>query len=79
MNEELGWRAFLRHMRDEAPQWVKTLPQLPRLLHRALDDDATGRLELSLERLERAQLRQTRMLAAIAIVLAVLVVGLLLR
>jgi ubiquinone biosynthesis protein len=36
MREQVGWRALARRLRDEAPEWVQTLPQLPRLAHRAL-------------------------------------------
>ncbi|MEO7742935.1 MAG: ubiquinone biosynthesis regulatory protein kinase UbiB [Usitatibacter sp.] len=79
MNEQAGLRGFAKQMRDEAPLWARTLPQLPRLVHRVLTDDTTQRLELALARLEQAQLLQTRMLRAIALVLAVLLAGYLLR
>jgi ubiquinone biosynthesis protein len=79
MDEQSGLRGFVRQVREEAPLWAKTLPKLPRLVHRILTDDTTRRLEQALLRLEAAQLRQTRMLLAIAAVLAVLVVGFLLR
>jgi ubiquinone biosynthesis protein len=36
MDDQMGWRALLRHFRDEAPGWAGTLPQIPRLAHRAL-------------------------------------------
>ncbi|MDB5887733.1 MAG: ubiquinone biosynthesis protein UbiB, partial [Rhodocyclales bacterium] len=36
MNDQVGWRALLRHLKEEAPSWATTLPQLPRLLHTAL-------------------------------------------
>jgi ubiquinone biosynthesis protein len=79
MDEQVGVRGFLRHLREEAPLWAHTLPQLPRLVHRALTDDTPRRIELALLKLERAQLRQTRVLLVIAVVLAALVVGLVLR
>jgi ubiquinone biosynthesis protein len=79
MNEQMGWRGFVRQVRDEAPLWSRTLPQLPRLIHRVLADDTTRRLENAVLRVERAQLLQTRVLAAIVVVLVLLVVGLLLR
>lgn len=37
MSEQIGWRAFLRHVTEEAPGWASTLPQLPRLIHDTLD------------------------------------------
>jgi ubiquinone biosynthesis protein len=79
MNEQVGLRGFAKQMRDEAPLWARTLPQLPRLVHRMLSDDTSHRLELALLRLEMAQQRQTRVLLAIAAVLALLVAGLLIR
>jgi ubiquinone biosynthesis protein len=79
MNEQVGIRGFLKQMRDEAPRWARTLPQLPRLVHRVLADDTPRRLEAALDRIEAAQVRQTRMLRAIALILALLVVGYLLR
>ena len=75
MNEQLGPRAFLRALREEAPRWAHALPQLPRLVHRMLTDDAPQRLERALLKLEAAQRRQNWTLIAIAIVLAVLVIG----
>jgi len=79
MDEQVGWRGLARKLAEEAPLWASTLPRIPRLVHRMLADDTSRRLELALLRLERAQLRQTRMLLAIAVVLAVLVAGYLWR
>ena len=79
VGDQVGLRGLARQMREEAPLWARTLPQLPRLVHRVLTDDTTRRLETSLLRLELAQLRQTRVLLAIAVILAILVAGLLLR
>ena len=75
MNEQIGWSGFARQMRDEAPLWARMLPQFPRLMHRLMTDNMTTRLEVALLRLEAAQLRQTRMLQAIALVLLMMVVG----
>jgi ubiquinone biosynthesis protein len=36
MNEQLGWRGFVVRMKEEAPQFNKWIPQLPRLMHQAL-------------------------------------------
>ncbi|MGZ5036961.1 MAG: ubiquinone biosynthesis regulatory protein kinase UbiB [Usitatibacter sp.] len=79
MRRRMGLRGLLRQIRDEAPLWAVTLPQFPRLAHRMLNDDVPRRVELAIVALAEAQRRQTRVLAAIAIALAVLVVGLLLR
>jgi ubiquinone biosynthesis protein len=69
MNDQIGWRAFLRHARDEAPSWAATLPQLPRLVHQAL---ATPRDDGTRDELARlaAEARLTRLwLAACAVLL----------
>lgn len=42
MNEQMGWRGFIRSIKTEAPHWATLVPQLPRLLHKLL---ATDRLE----------------------------------
>jgi ubiquinone biosynthesis protein len=76
MDEQVGLRGLARQLREEAPFWARTLPQIPRLVHRMLSDDTPGRLERALLRLEAAQLRQTRMLRAIALVLLAMAVGL---
>ena len=79
MKEQVGLRGLLKSLRDEAPLWARTLPQLPRLAHRLLHDEPARRLEAALLLLADAQRRQTRVLTAIAVVLAALVAGLLLR
>jgi ubiquinone biosynthesis protein len=79
MNEQVGVRGLLRQLREEAPLWARTLPQIPRLLHRTLHDQPGARLERALLRIEQAQQRQARVLRAIVLALAALVVALLLR
>jgi ubiquinone biosynthesis protein len=37
MREQLGWRGLVASFRQEAPTWARALPQLPRLIHQALD------------------------------------------
>ena len=58
------------------PMWAKTVPQIPRLVHRLLSDDAPGRIERAIQRLEATQRRQTKILLAIAVVLGAMVLGL---
>jgi len=79
VNEQVGLRGLLRQVRDEAPLWARTLPQVPRLVHRMLTDDAPRRIAAAIDRLEATQRRQSVVLAIIAIALAFLVVGVLLR
>ena len=57
MGEQVGPRGLWKQIRHEAPMWAKTLPQIPRLIHEVLNDDAPGRLEKAIGELERAQRR----------------------
>ena len=79
MDEQLGVRGFVRQLREEAPLWARTIPHLPRLVHRLLAEDPLRGVENALLRLEAQQRRQTRVLALIVAAMALLVVGLLLR
>jgi ubiquinone biosynthesis protein len=65
MREQVGWRGLVRTIRHEAPFWAATLPQLPRLVHRALADDRLGALRAAVERLADEQARRNRMLSII--------------
>jgi ubiquinone biosynthesis protein len=78
MNEQVGWRALVRSLREEAPLWARTIPQLPRLVHRSLTRDDGARIDRALRELEAAQQRQARMLKAIAVLLALVALAILL-
>ena len=66
MSEQLGWRALLRHVREEAPNWGILLPQLPRLAHQALSQNRSPTLEQAMARLLAEQKRHTWLLWSIA-------------
>lgn len=36
MNEQIGWRGLAERLKNEAPRYVQLLPELPRLIHQAL-------------------------------------------
>jgi ubiquinone biosynthesis protein len=78
MREQVGWRGLVRTLRHEAPFWAATLPQLPRLVHRALAEDRLGALQTAVERLARQNARRNRLLAALlaAIILGILLLAL---
>jgi ubiquinone biosynthesis protein len=42
MTEQVGWQGLAERLKDEAPRYAKLLPELPRLVHNALQprDDA---------------------------------------
>ncbi len=70
MGEQVGWRGLVRTLRQEAPYWAATLPQLPRLLHRLLAEDRVGALQKAMERLAEENARRNRLLAALLVLLA---------
>jgi ubiquinone biosynthesis protein len=76
MGEQIGWRGLLRTLRQEAPFWAATLPQLPRLVHRALAEDRLGELRNAVERLADENARRTDVLTAlVAVILAGLILA----
>jgi len=74
MREQVGWRGLVRTLRQEAPYWAATLPQLPRLLHRLLAEDRMGALQKAMERLAEENARRNDLLGALLAVLAALAV-----
>ena len=70
MKEQLGWRSVLRGFKQEAPGWVRTMPQLPRLVHQALSRERAADLVPAVNELARAQRQQNRLLGLIAVLLA---------
>jgi ubiquinone biosynthesis protein len=70
MREQVGFKGLLRTLRKEAPYWATMLPQMPRLLHRALADDRIEHLEQRLGELVTQQRRRNRILAVAVAVLA---------
>jgi len=81
MGEQIGWRGLVRNLRREAPYWASALPEIPRLVHRALSQDRTVALRSALERIAAEQGRRNRILAGFlmiaALALALLVFSLL--
>ena len=72
LSEQVGPRGLLKQLQKEGPLWISTIPQLPRLVHRALASDPSEKLiaiERAISRVEKTQRWQTY-------VLMVLVAGL---
>ncbi|GAA5163484.1 ubiquinone biosynthesis regulatory protein kinase UbiB [Viridibacterium curvum] len=70
MSEQVGPRALLRQLKEEAPQWAITLPQLPRLLHRALNQDAdeiARKVVMVTEHLQAQQRLNRRLIVALIV------------
>jgi ubiquinone biosynthesis protein len=67
MDEQVGWKAFVRSMREEAPHWAGTLPKLPRLAHRLLADERLEGFEQAVRALARENARRNHLLLAMLI------------
>jgi ubiquinone biosynthesis protein len=76
MREQVGFKGLVRTLRKEAPHWAAVLPELPRLLHRALGGDRLGHIERSLDALLATERRRTRALEAAVLLLTALLVWL---
>src|SRR3989338_6070197 len=69
MNEQIGWRGFLKALHAEAPNYATLLPQLPRVLNRYLvNDGATYSAEM-LRRILEQQKRYNTLLVTICLLL----------
>src|SRR5687767_4358538 len=75
MEEQLGWRGFVRTLRNEAPFWGATLPQLPRLVQRMLAEGRIGSLDAALLRAAEENAPRNDILSALAIILAAAAAG----
>jgi len=70
MKEQVGLRGFMRNLKNEAPQWATLAPQMPRLLHQALQRDPVEPVRDRLERLLAEQKRQSRLLVLLVLLIA---------
>lgn len=55
MDEQVGWAGFVERLKNEAPRYVQLLPELPRLLHQALQPRAPAEQRLIEELLVQQQ------------------------
>ncbi|KKO44000.1 hypothetical protein VT06_17330 [Arsukibacterium sp. MJ3] len=42
MDEQMGWRALVRNVREQAPFWAEKLPEMPGLLYDTLQEVRRG-------------------------------------
>ena len=64
MNDQVGWRGLVQRLKNEAPRYVQLLPELPRLLHQALQPRPSTELRALEARLDEQQ-RSNRRLRAV--------------
>ena len=69
VNEQVGWRGFLKSLHAEAPNYTTLVPQLPRLLHQYLNKSSTAQIENVLEKLVAQLKRSNQLLALVALLL----------
>ena len=69
MSEQVGWRGFLKSLRDEAPNYASMLPQLPRLLHGYLTNDTVNRNDELLHKILNQYRRYNTLLTLISLML----------
>jgi ubiquinone biosynthesis protein len=77
MNEQVGWRALRRRLLDEAPRYAQLLPELPRLLHGALQRQSETAANAALVALLAEQRRTNRLLQTLLWLAVGFVLGLL--
>ena len=66
MQEQIGWRGLVQQVQKEAPRFVHLLPQLPRLLHAALQTSSLAAPQQRLlESMLVEQKRTNRLLGAV--------------
>jgi ubiquinone biosynthesis protein len=81
MSKQLGWRKALDVLKEEAPQWGRILPELPRLLHQQIARDSLNeKLMVLLAAQERRDGRRMLLIyALLAVLLATQLVPLITR
>lgn len=72
MSEQVGWRGFFNTLKLEAPNWGGMIPQIPRLVHRALHENRLEPLEADLKTLVELQKNRNRLLLIAIFLLALL-------
>jgi ubiquinone biosynthesis protein len=79
MNQQVGWQGLLDRLKNEAPRYSQLLPELPRLLHQALQAPAQSAAEsAALVALVAEQRRTNRLLQGLAFGLLGFLAGILL-
>ncbi|MEO7243678.1 MAG: ubiquinone biosynthesis regulatory protein kinase UbiB [Rubrivivax sp.] len=62
MHDQIGWRGLRERLKKEAPRYARLLPELPRLVHQALQQRASPPAESALLRALLREQRATRRL-----------------
>lgn len=71
MSDQLGWRGLTRRLRKEASSWAIILPQFPRLMHQALDEIRSQRIDEKMSEFVREKRRQNILLSILVLLLTI--------
>ena len=74
MDSQIGVRALLKNLKDEAPDWAEILPSLPRKVAALVDEKKHDEMRQATLHLIQSQKRQNFWLAMIALVLVLMLV-----
>lgn len=74
MDEQFGLRGLVHNLKNEAPEWARVLPGLPRRLNTLLESNPHNAAETVVREMIRTQRRQNLWLAAIAVLMLVWIV-----
>jgi ubiquinone biosynthesis protein len=58
MREQIGPRAFLKHLKENAPLWAERLPALPNMLYELLEQAKAGELKMELQPQQLNEIKQ---------------------
>lgn len=72
MNDQVGPKALLRNIKEEAPDWAQMLPGLPRKLNMLVDENRQQEMRDAYVHLVKIQQRQSLWLAVIAVALVLI-------
>ena len=65
MNDQIGWPGLMQRLKREAPRFAQMVPELPRLVHKALQQQAAPRDNDALQALLAEQRRTNALLQAL--------------
>jgi len=72
MDSQIGVRALLKNLKDEAPDWAEILPSLPRKVAALVDEKKQDEMRQATLHLIHSQRRQNFWLGVIALVLVLM-------
>lgn len=75
MNEQIGWRALIRNIKKEWPDWTFILPALPRKLHELASLPGMETLQADRQALLREQKKRNYLLMVMTVLLGGGVIG----